>query len=694
MECCFKHCYFHGKACFGVVVHLLWFVLLGRLVALADHANFTFNGFRGANLSLAGSAASTPDGILRLTDAAKLQVGHAFYPLPLPFGDPSNGSSITNTTSTIFSFSSNFVFAVLSPVADISGHGIAFLISPSTDFSRATGAQYLGLFNTSSNGDPANHIAAVELDMIQNADLGDINDNHVGIDINSLRSVDSFPAGYYRGGAAGGAGSFDNLSISSGNPMQLWVEYNGAKKQLNVTLSPMGMAKPSVPLLSSTVDLSNITRETMYVGFSASTGTFTTSHVILGWSFVMDGTVQPFELSNLPSLPRRASTDRGNTLLVLLLSIGVPAAVLAAVAAAVFVVVRRRRFSELLEDWEQEYGPQRFSYKDLYRATKGFRENELLGAGGFGKVYSGVLPTSNLEVAIKKVCHESKQGIREFIAEVVTIGRLRHRCLVQLLGYCRRKGELLLVYEFMANGSLDRFLFDQTRPALDWSLRYRIIKDVASGLLYLHEEWEQVVVHRDIKASNVLLDGEFNGKVGDFGLARLYDHKTGPQTTHVVGTMGYIAPELTSTSKATTETDVFAFGAFLLEVACGRRPIETQLEAEEMILVEWVLDNWKKGEMMRSVDPRLSGYAVEEVGMVLMLGLLCSHPSPRMRPSMRLVTQILDGDVPLPVLSSGDFIASFQKWQQFEAFDNYIMSYPSSIASEKPPSGSDNLSFN
>jgi serine/threonine protein kinase len=134
----------------------------------------------------------------------------------------------------------------------------------------------------------------------------------------------------------------------------------------------------------------------------------------------------------------------------------------------------------------------------------------LLGIGGFGRVYRGVLPKSRLDVAVKRVSHESRQGIKEFVSEVVSIGRLRHRNLVQLLGYCRRKGELLLVYDYMPNGSLDKYLYghEDDKAPLDWAQRIRIVKGVASGLLYIHEDWEQVVIHRDVKASNVLLDAE------------------------------------------------------------------------------------------------------------------------------------------------------------------------------------------
>ena len=180
----------------------------------------------------------------------------------------------------------------------------------------------------------------------------------------------------------------------------------------------------------------------------------------------------------------------------------------------------------------------------------------------------------------------------------------------------------------MPNGSLDKFLYGNEKPNLNWLQRFQILKGVASGLLYLHEEWEQVVLHRDVKASNVLLDVELNGRLGDFGLARLCDHGANPQTTNVAGTVGYLAPELTRTGRATTCTDVFAFGAFVLEVACGRKPIEPQGQPEEVILVDWVFECWRKGVILDASDPSLeSNYVVEEMKLVLKLGLLCSHAS-------------------------------------------------------------------
>ncbi|KAI9073534.1 hypothetical protein K1719_044502 [Acacia pycnantha] len=320
-------------------------------------------------------------------------------------------------------------------------------------------------------------------------------------------------------------------------------------------------------------DLSHIINNPSYVGFSAATGSAVNCHYVLGWSFTLNGEAQNLQFSKLPKLPRlrRKKQSMNFTLVLALFSLSF---IFCLTLLVIYYIYRKRKFSEIVEQWEKDYGPQRFKYKHLYNATKGFRDRELLGRGGFGKVYKGTMPGSKDEVAVKKVSHESRQGMKEFIAEIVSMGRLRHRNIVSLLGYCRRKGELLLVYDFMPNGSLDRYLHNQPSVTLNWMQRFRIIKGVASGLCYLHEEWEQVVVHRDIKASNVLLDAELNGRLGDFGLARLYDHGSDPATTHVVGTLGYLAPENTRTRTATTKSDVFAFGAFILEVVCGRRPVD------------------------------------------------------------------------------------------------------------------------
>uniref|UniRef100_A0A2N9HN24 non-specific serine/threonine protein kinase n=1 Tax=Fagus sylvatica TaxID=28930 RepID=A0A2N9HN24_FAGSY len=622
---------------------IILYVFYICLAFAQNEDQFIYNGFLQAKLQLDGTAEIQSNGLLQLTNTKNVslgQVGHAFFKFPLKFNTTSS-SGITPSLS----FSTNFVFVIVPLVPTVGAHGIAFAISATRNFSHAGGNQYLGIFSSSNNGLPANHILAIELDTVLNPEFGDIDKNHVGIDVNSLNSTES--------------------------TMMKQI------KLLNVTLAPTKIPKPNRPLMSKPIDLSRYLLESMYVGFSATSGTLAPSnHYVLGWSFNKSGQAQSLDVSRLPQPPRLRKKRESPGLMIILLLIAVALLVITIIGAA--YNSWRKKYEEILEDWEREYGPHRFSYKNLYKATKGFSDKELLGAGGFGKVYRGILPSSNIQIAVKKVSHDSKQGIKEFVAEIISMGRLRHRNLVQLLGYCRRKGELLLVYDYMPNGSLDKFLYSNEKSNLNWFQRFRILRGVASGLLYLHEDWEQVVIHRDVKASNVLLDSELNGRLGDFGLARLYDHGTNPQTTHVVGTVGYLAPEFTRTGKATTCTDVFAFGAFMLEVACGRRPIELQRLHEEEILIDWVFECWRKGAIIGASDPRLEGnYVVEEMELVLKLGLLCSHSMPEARPSMRQVMQFLDGDAKLPELTNDS--ECFGKSTSNEASD-FFMSFPSSFS--------------
>ncbi|CAM0145359.1 unnamed protein product [Urochloa decumbens] len=616
---------------------------LGAAANGVDGGRFVYNGFAGANLTLDGAASVTPNGLLMLTNGSLQMKGHAFHPSPLPFRDP----AARNATAAR-SFSTSFVFAIYGQYADLSSNGLAFFVAADRAvLSAALPGRFLGLLNDTANGNRSAHVFAVELDTIFNAEFGDINSNHVGVDVNSLRSVDATGAGYYDDAT----GEFRNLSLISRKPMQVWVDYDGAARQVTVAMAPLGMARPKKPLMQTAVDLSDVVRGTAYVGFTSATAVLFSRHFVLGWSFALDGPAPPLNLAALPALPRAWPKPRSKVLEIVL-PIASATLVLAVGVAAYSLAQRRLRYAELHEDWEVPFGPHRFCYKDLFHATKGFADRQLLGAGGFGSVYKGVLRKSGMEIAVKKVSHESRQGMREFVAEVVSMGRLRHRNLVQLLGYCRRKGELLLVYDYMPNGSLDKYLHGRIKGALDWPHRLHIIRGVASGLLYLHEDWEQIVIHRDVKASNVLLDGEMNGRLGDFGLARLYDHGVDAQTTHVVGTMGYLAPELGHTGKATPATDVFAFGAFLLEVTCGRRPIEQDEENNRTVLANWVAEHWHKGSIIDAVDTLMpSQFNPEEVSLVLKLGLLCSHPLPNARPTMRQVMQYLDGDMPLPDLS-------------------------------------------
>ncbi|KAF3567156.1 hypothetical protein DY000_02017877 [Brassica cretica] len=534
--------------------------------------------------------------------------------------------NFTRSSPSSLSFSTEFVFAMFPLQGD--GQGLAFVVSPSMDL-RYSGAatSYLGLFNRTNDNKTENHILAVELDTNPSSEAIEDSYNHVGIDVNSIVSVESADASYFNDTSRKNI----SLPLASGKSILVWIDYDGLERLLNVTLAPSSSIKPSVPLLSKSINVSEIFNETMFVGFSGSTGTVKSDQYILAWSFKKGGQAESLDISKPPTSPPK-SRSKGSSL-ALILGTTIAGTLLIVLGGVLYLLYKKKKYAEVLEQWEKEYSPQRYSFRNLYKATKGFKENQLLGAGGFGKVYKGILP-SGTQIAVKRVYHDAEQGMKQYVAEIASMGRLRHKNLVQLLGYCRRKGELLLVYEYMPNGSLDNYLFNNQN--LTWSQRLNIIKGVASALLYLHEDWEQVVLHRDIKASNILF----------------HDRGENLEATRVVGTIGYMAPELTAMGVTTTWTDVYAFGAFILEVVCGRRPVDPERPPEQMILLKWVAICGSRDSLMVTVDSKLEGnFKAEEVKMLLKLGMLCSQSNPENRPSMRLIVQYLEGNVTVPSIS-------------------------------------------
>ncbi|EOA34525.1 hypothetical protein CARUB_v10022069mg [Capsella rubella] len=584
---------------------------------------FSFNGF----LYTDGVADLNPDGLFKLiTSKTQGGAGQVLYQFPLQFKNSPNGK--------VSSFSTTFVFAIVAVRKTVSGCGLSFNISPTKGLSSVPNINH----SSSSNRSVSVELHTAKSDKPDGEDI-----KLVGVKVDSLQTDGNCSAGYYKDD-----GRLVNLDIASGKPIQVWIEYNNSTKQLDVTMHSIKISKPKIPLISLRKDLSPYLLEYMYTGFT-SVGSPTSSHYILGWNFNNSGAVSDINLSRLPKVPDEDEDRRlSSKILAISLSISGVTLVIVLVLGIMFFL-KRKKFLEVLDDWEVQFGPHKFTYKDLFVATKGFKNSELLGKGGFGKVFKGILPLSSIPIAVKKISHDSRQGMREFLAEIATIGRLRHPDLVRLLGYCRRKGELYLVYDYMPKGSLDKFLYNQPNQILDWSQRFKIIKDVASGLCYLHQQWVQVIIHRDIKPANILLDENMNAKLGDFGLAKLCDHEIDSQTSNVAGTFGYISPELSRTGKSSTSSDVFAFGVFMLEITCGRRPIEPRGSPSEMVLSDWVLDSWDSADILHVVDERLGHrYLAEQITLVLKLGLLCSHPVAATRPSMSSVIQFLDGVATLP----------------------------------------------
>lgn len=322
--------------------------------------------------------------------------------------------------------------------------------------------------------------------------------------------------------------------------------------------------------------------------------------------------------------------------------------------------------------------PRIFSYAELYIGSKGFSEDEILGSGGFGKVYRAVLPSDGTVVAVKCLAEKGERFEKTFAAELVAVAHLRHKNLVRLRGWCVHDDQLLLVYDYMPNRSLDRVLFRRPEnlgsspPPLNWERRRKIVVGLAAALFYLHEQLETQIIHRDVKTSNVMLDSNFNARLGDFGLARWLEHELEYQfrtpatkknqfrladTTRIGGTIGYLPPEsFQKRSVATAKSDVFSFGIVVLEVVSGRRAVDLTFPDDQIILLDWIRRLSDDGKLLQAGDSRLSdgSYRLAEMERLLHIGLLCTLHNPHLRPTMKWVKEVLSGNLSgeLPVLPS------------------------------------------
>ncbi|GKV19290.1 hypothetical protein SLEP1_g29575 [Rubroshorea leprosula] len=282
----------------------------------------------------------------------------------------------------------------------------------------------------------------------------------------------------------------------------------------------------------------------------------------------------------------------------------------------------------------------------IHAATKHFCDENRLGEGGFGPVYKGTL-TDGKEIAVKRLSRTSGQGLLEFKNEVMLIARLQHRNLVRLLGCCMEDNETLLVYEYMPNRSLDVFLFDSSMSVqLDWQRRFSIIIGIARGIMYLHEDSRLRIIHRDLKASNILLDGEMNPKISDFGMARIFGgNQTEANTKRVVGTYGYMAPEYAMEGLFSVKSDIFSFGVLLLEIISGKKNNGFYFyeHCESLLTFAWKL--WSEAQGMQLIDPQLAESCVEsEVLKCIHIGLLCVQKDPVDRPTMSSVILMLKSE--------------------------------------------------
>ncbi|CAM0902048.1 unnamed protein product [Alopecurus aequalis] len=292
------------------------------------------------------------------------------------------------------------------------------------------------------------------------------------------------------------------------------------------------------------------------------------------------------------------------------------------------------------------------SFEDIIAATNNFSNGNILGKGGFGTVYKGLLPDGK-EVAVKRLSKMSRQGGDEFKNELVLIAKLQHKNLVRLLGYCIHDAEKLILYEYLPNKSLDAFLFDASRRSFfDWPTRLRVIKGVARGVLYLHQDSRLTVIHRDLKLSNILLDAEMNPKISDFGMARIFGgNEQQAKTIRVVGTPGYMSPEYALEGVFSNKSDTYSFGILVLEIVTGlkiRSPQHLIMDFQSLTAYAWRL--WKDGNMRALVDSSIvDNCALDEVVRCIQVGLLCVQDQPDVRPSMSSVVFMLENETtPLP----------------------------------------------
>ncbi|KAK7328075.1 hypothetical protein VNO77_22171 [Canavalia gladiata] len=626
------------------------------MITSVNSLSFDYQGFKYDDARIEGDATLSHSQI-QLTSTTRYQsnaysVGRVTSFKPLHLWDKGSRK--------LTDFTTQFSFVIFSNDTSF-GDGLAFFFAdPKLPLlSKVLQGGGLGLVDGNqllkSNKHP---FVAVEFDTHLNS--WDPPGSHVGINFNSMRSIITAPW---------------SIDIRQMKVYSCGIEYNASTHNLNVSFTGNEInGKAIKSYISYNVNLGDHLPEWVIFGFSAATGFMFEMNTLLSWTFSsslqnneVSNQISPMPASPIPNpIPSPIPTvniipkQDSNKSLLRGLGVGVGVAasflILGMICILMWKRAKKKKEASLYdlnmdEEFQKGTGPKRFCYKKLARVTNNFAEAKKIGQGGFGGVYEGYLKDLNSYVAIKRISRESRQGIKEYATEVKIISQLRHRNLVQLIGWCHRKKDLLLVYEFMQNGSLDSHLY-LGKSILTWQMRYNIAMDLASAVLYLHEEWEQCVLHRDIKSSNVMLDSSFNAKLGDFGLARLVDHEKGSQTTILAGTRGYIAPEYFTTGKAKKESDIYSFGVVSLELASGRKPIDLNAKEDQITIFEWVWELHRLGKFLEAVDPKLGGaFDEEQMERLVVVGLWCANPDYTSRPSIRQVIQVLKFEAPLPVLS-------------------------------------------
>ncbi|CAL4945815.1 unnamed protein product [Urochloa decumbens] len=616
---------------------LMLLLLTAYLCSMALHAtalSFSYDFSKPgdldrANLVYINDSSNSGDRV-SLTEMTTWSTGRVAYPQPVRLWDDRTGKRA--------SFTTNFSFAINGNTTNGNrrGDGMAFFVGPfPASLPPDSRGGFLGLFtNYSDDNHPSPQTVGVEFDTCSNPGLDppDVTADHIGIDINSIssRSYTKLP----------------NMALSG--TMSASITYDGRSKVMSVSLVRVGEEGPAYSV-KARVDLRDDAGvpSDAAVGFSAATGALVESHQLISWSFT--------------------STDPSKINLWVIILIAVAGASLTGfLAALVYILIHKRSPVEISLPVARK-----FSYHRLSVATDDFSEDRKLGSGSFGAVYRGDLRDRRFvaPVAVKKLTLLLEQTRRDYANEIMILGQLRHHNLVKLVGWCDGGGDdkkLLLVYELVTNGSLDKHLHGSPERILPWPERYKIAIGVGSAIEYLHTGDEDAILHRDIKPSNVMLDGDFVAKLGDFGLVRQV--KPGHSSlggTAMVGSYDYMDPKCITTGTATTASDMYSFGVLLLEIATGMRPrvlrdveevgrgggrLASPLVGLPNALIDAVRGAYGKGAVLEMADARLNGdFDGCQMERVLLVGLLCVQKDRRDRLGIREAVNLLSNPKhPLP----------------------------------------------
>ena len=509
---------FHPEKLLLPLCYLMMMIAISHFLILpcASQKSFNYPDFSQTNneaiIRLKGSV-KISGSVIQLTPKAADNWGRVMYTEPMHLWEKSTGK--------VANFTTNFSFIISSEGNDNYSDGLTFFLAgPYFPLPDPVDGSGTGLLSREQMSDSsfldANKFVAMEFDTYRNEEWDDPPEEHVGININNMTSRITT--------------KWHSL-IKEKRTYSCSISYDPNAQNLSVSFTGFNSTESNdtIPIeqqLSFIVDLTDYLPERVHLGFSSSTGLIYELHILSSWSLQWTA---PLFIHNSPQPQKESKAG-----LVVGLSVGACVLIVGGLGL-VWLINRKKKLGigggdedldfdlSMDDEFERGTGPKRFSYNELVRVTNNFVGENKLGEGGFGGVYKGFLREMNSYIAVKRVSKGSKQGIKECASEVKSISRLRHRSLVQLIGWCHEHKDLLLVYEFMPNGSLDSHIF-KGKSLLTWAMGYNIAQGLASVLLYLHEEWEQCVLHRDIKSNNIMLDSSFNAKLGDFGLARMVEH--------------------------------------------------------------------------------------------------------------------------------------------------------------------------